>query len=120
MINFAKSEPKIVAMWSEPLQFRMLAPAGGWRAGATTDKRNDFGRDYAFDVEGSAHSRTEWVESIRRHIEHARLHGDGSESSCSSTEAGSEYWEDGTVDEQSAQMARIFARRALVSKESRQ
>mmetsp|Transcript_82525 Transcript_82525/g.215028 ORF Transcript_82525/g.215028 Transcript_82525/m.215028 type:complete len:280 (+) Transcript_82525:89-928(+) len=121
MINFTMSEPRIVSLWSEKTQFRMLAPASGWREGATTDKRNDAGRDYEFDTGGSSRSRSEWVDLIRQHIEQARCLGGGSEeSSCSGGETGSEYWEDVTVDEKSHAMSKYFAKKAQANKETRE
>jgi len=101
----------------------MLAPAEGWQDGATTDKCNDAQRCYDFDVEGSSHSRDEWVESIRKHIAQAQegehLGGSCGEIVSTDSVAFSEYWEDDTVGEDALKLSRVFWRRAQANKRTR-
>jgi len=120
MVNFAVSEPKVVAMFSAQTRFRMLAPSKGWRAGATSDKRNDAARDYEFDVEGSSRSRSEWVTLLRRHIEQAEEKRRFCDDESEDSNAGSEYWEDATVDDSSRLISNRFWIRAQENKVNRE
>jgi len=107
MINLSMTAAEVQEDAESEMVFYLAPRDGEWAAGATTDKHKDDKRVYVFDVTSSSHSRREWVQSIRKHIEQAQFeaHRRGQGRSI----AQSEYWEDDTVDdEQAAAAARMM------------
>mmetsp|Transcript_18075 Transcript_18075/g.38626 ORF Transcript_18075/g.38626 Transcript_18075/m.38626 type:complete len:230 (-) Transcript_18075:51-740(-) len=95
MIDLSLAAAEVEEDKANPQVFRLAPRDGEWATGSTTEKRDEK-RIYEFDCTDSAHPREKWVEVIQEHIEEAQL------KNRARSAAGSEYWEDESIDPQQA------------------